>query len=178
MARLFELASNVYSFGARNFVFCTIGELPPTKDPVNGAPPTNTKPHQVNSFQYSLEFTRRMLESRNEKCLEWKADLQQHIDEFVAAKGDVSAFVFDIHGITSRILADPVKFGFPSGSGHMHDGVTFVDNIHPTSAVHKILARELATLLAGEDIGEDQPMLYSGKSHSGELEDIFQLSLS
>lgn len=68
--------------------------------------------------------------------------------------------LFDAYSLFSRMLADPVAYGFPAGSGHMYDQEMYVDNIHPTSRVHQIVAKEVASFLTGEEIELDRPNRY------------------
>lgn len=89
-----------------------------------------------------------------EKSELWNALLPNHIRKFGKKHRDVTVFLFDEHALLSKIILDPTQYGFSANAGRMRDNETFLDHVHPTSAVHRILARELASFLAGEDIGD------------------------
>jgi phospholipase/lecithinase/hemolysin len=64
----------------------------------------------------------------------------------------VSAFLFDAHATFTRIFEDPAKYGFPADAGQAFDGHMYGDHIHPKSAVHAIVAKEIGEFLSGKPL--------------------------
>lgn len=79
---------------------------------------------------------------------------------FLDRHKEATMLLFDAHDTFTRLLADPVAYGFPPNSGHMYDQELYEDNIHPTSKVHRVVAREVASFLRGEEVELDQPDRY------------------
>ena len=103
-----------------------------------------------------LGMVKAMLDQRELRCREWNQRLESaFIDDFKIAYSEATIRIFDIYSCTARILADPPSYGFPSDCGRRGDMITYVDHIHPTSAMHAIFAKDLATFLGG------------GESHKG-----------
>ncbi|KAG8911870.1 hypothetical protein FRC01_005433 [Tulasnella sp. 417] len=132
---LFELQETFYDRGARNFLFFTIPSLP-----------------NASGGRRSLYKDR---ESRGQA---WNESLKTRIHtEFTVRHPDASVFVFDTWELFERMLTNPADFGFSAGAGRGFDQEMYWDSIHPTSAVHRVVAKVVADFLAGEDVGEDQP---------------------
>ncbi|KAG8893344.1 hypothetical protein FRB99_001986, partial [Tulasnella sp. 403] len=123
LTRLFEAQSKLYDAGARNFLFLNV-------------PPTPRVSEEV-------ARTHKWLINRNKKCSEWNALLPHSIREFTSAHPDATAFTLDAHALFTDILGGPERYGFPKEAGRERDGVVYVDHVHPTSAVHAIVAREV-----------------------------------
>ncbi|KAG8969441.1 hypothetical protein FRC05_001076 [Tulasnella sp. 425] len=135
MDTLFELQETLYDRGARNFLFFTIPSLPNASG-----------------------GRRSLYKDRESRCQAWNQSLKSRIQtEFITGHPDASAFVFDTWELFERLLTNPSEFGFSSNAGRGFDQEMYWDNIHPTSAVHQILAKAVADFLAGEDVGEDKP---------------------
>ncbi|KAG8955242.1 hypothetical protein FRC00_005548, partial [Tulasnella sp. 408] len=94
----------------------------------------------------------------NIKGLERQIKRQQlFIRDFAEAHPDASIFIFDAWDVFEQMLTDPTKYGFSEKAGRGFDQEMYWDAIHPTTAVHRILAKALADFLAGESVAEDQP---------------------
>lgn len=106
---------------------------------------------------------------RAERCQIWNAKLADSVLEFSNQHQDATMLLFDDHTLFTRLHEDPVAFGFSEGSGHMYDQELYVDNIHPTTKVHQIVAREVASLLTGEEIELEQPDRYHFVEPEGDL---------
>lgn len=68
---------------------------------------------------------------------EWKRD----------GRADAMVFLYSAYDTFSRILDDPVSHGFTAEDARRQRGALFVDGLHPTSAVHKIVAQHVGELL-------------------------------
>lgn len=81
------------------------------------------------------------------KYSSWNTSLHAAVERFRGEHADVSAFVFSSFAVFSDILDNPSKFGFKADQAEKPFSDVWVDHIHPKSAVHKIIARELAQYL-------------------------------
>ncbi|KAG8902807.1 hypothetical protein FRB99_004106 [Tulasnella sp. 403] len=142
LTKIFELQGELYDAGARNFLFFNIAPLPRTMD----------KPNEITTY---------MLEKREEKCQEWNELLPRFLDDFSKTRPEASTFLFDTYKSISHMLAAPTEYGFPANAGSMYDHIMYVDNIHPTSKVHEVLARQIGSFLAGEEFEEGRRGKYS-----------------
>ena len=62
--------------------------------------------------------------------------------------------VVDMYALTSEVYADPAAFGFVDASTHCSydpvcDGFVWWDDIHPTTAFHRVIARRVVARLVG-----------------------------
>ncbi|KIO19678.1 carbohydrate esterase family 16 protein [Tulasnella calospora MUT 4182] len=132
---LFELQETLYDRGARNFFFFTVPSLPNASG-----------------------GRRSLYKDRESRCQAWNQVLKRRIQtEFMTAHPDASVFVFDTWELFERMLTNPTEFGFSVKAGRGFDQEMYWDSIHPTSAVHRVVARAVADFLAGGGVGEDQP---------------------
>jgi phospholipase/lecithinase/hemolysin len=52
----------------------------------------------------------------------------------------------------NALLDDPVAYGFPAEDVRKANGSIWVDHLHPTSAVHHFLARDMFAFLIGQAV--------------------------
>ncbi|KAG8983884.1 hypothetical protein FRB94_010463 [Tulasnella sp. JGI-2019a] len=145
---LFELQDEIYKAGVRNFLLFNIPPLPKQKKPSA------------------------MLERVADRRTLWNDLLSQKLAIFAKTHPGSSTFLFDAHSLFTRILESPESFGFSvdldSGAdmdgsigpdvGMSMDGVIWCDHIHPTTVTHKIIAREVAKYMTGqEEVLEREP---------------------
>lgn len=75
------------------------------------------------------------------KITSWNTHLRQQIDDFRRAHGDVTVFFIDMCQIFNDLFDYPEKHGFATADIHRTRGGNFwMDGLHPTSAVHKVIA--------------------------------------
>ena len=55
----------------------------------------------------------------------------------------------DVHVFLGNLLDAPEKYGFPATDVRKRGGKVWMDHLHPTSAVHSVVARELDAFLRG-----------------------------
>ncbi|KAI0365129.1 hypothetical protein BV20DRAFT_1102819 [Pilatotrama ljubarskyi] len=125
---LFTLYEEVYETGARNFCFI---DVPPTYDfPLGGQPPS---------------------EKLKDTVLAWNATLRQAAERFHAEHPDATVLVWSAWRLSTDLLADPESFGFGQEEAAKEEGQLFEDGLHPTSALHRVIAQELLAFLSSID---------------------------
>ncbi|KAG8978941.1 hypothetical protein FRB90_008237 [Tulasnella sp. 427] len=131
----FEYQEALYDRGARNFLFFTIPSLPNASG-----------------------GRRSLYKDTQTRGQAWNTHLRSvAIPAFTARHPDASVFLFDLWELFERMLTKPQDFGFSATAGRGFDGEMYWDSVHPTSAVHRIMAKAIVDYLAGEDVGEDKP---------------------
>jgi len=88
----------------------------------------------------------------------WNRLLSQSIDAFELKHPYSTVFEFSSHDTFTRILDDPPHFGFKEEDESARGRGIWVDHLHPTSAVHAVLAREI------EEFLRKQPQNYATKT--------------
>jgi phospholipase/lecithinase/hemolysin len=82
----------------------------------------------------------------------WNVTLDKAIRSFVAEKSTVddpvTAIYFSSHKVFTALLDNPTSHGFPQGDIKKSGGSIWMDHLHPTSAVHLIVANELDGFLS------------------------------
>ena len=60
----------------------------------------------------------------------------------------VAAVVYDTHALFTEVLNEPGKWGFKDNLSKCHDwDCIWDDDLHPTFAMHKVVAKDLAAFL-------------------------------
>jgi len=118
--KLFELHDKLYDTGARNFL---LFNLPPMQR-APGAPA-----HLKNAT--------------NSPHAEWNNLLQIAAQTFAAKHPDATVMVFSSWDTFNRVLDNPTDSGFTDDD----ETEIWIDHIHPTSRMHKIIAHDLASFL-------------------------------
>ncbi|KDQ09428.1 carbohydrate esterase family 16 protein [Botryobasidium botryosum FD-172 SS1] len=130
--RLFAAQAKLYAAGARNFMFV---EMPPIhRSPA--IPEARSNASGAGPFEA------------------WNASLAAHIEEFATDYPDTSVFLFKAWDTFTRVLDDPVAHGFKTGDTRRKGGGIWVDQLHPTSAMHEVVAQDMAIFLDG--VGKPQ----------------------
>ncbi|KAG7087763.1 hypothetical protein E1B28_013704 [Marasmius oreades] len=115
-----EAADRLYTeVGARNFVFINV---PPTDRSPGGLP--------------HAEIMKTRIET-------WNEEMRTHISQFVDDTPTARVSCFSSHDILSAILDDPEKYGFTEADVVADRGGIWVDELHLTSRVHKIIAERM-----------------------------------
>ncbi|KAG8902105.1 hypothetical protein FRB99_004832 [Tulasnella sp. 403] len=145
-----EAQKKMHESGARNFLFINLPPLPKPGSQESYTPPAWSD-HQ-------------------KRCTDWNSALSRHVDAFASSHNDAAVVIFDIHALVTRIMGNPTQYGFPADAGRMHDGAVYTDAVHPTAAVHEIIASKIADFLQGKtgtstsyDLA-DQPLTVFGAS--------------
>ncbi|KAG8983886.1 hypothetical protein FRB94_002247 [Tulasnella sp. JGI-2019a] len=138
---LFELQDEIHKAGARNFLLFNIPPLPRQMKSSSARPST-------------------FLEQATNRRTLWNDLLSQRLSSFAEMYPGSSTFLFDAHALFTEILDSPTSFGFSTDRdvGTSMDGEVWCDHIHPTTATHKIVAREVFKFLTGNaDVLEREP---------------------
>ncbi|KAI0697108.1 hypothetical protein C8T65DRAFT_743346 [Cerioporus squamosus] len=121
--QLFEAQEEIYQAGGRNFCFVDV-------------PPTYKFPNRLKSFKTELAV------------LTWNAKLGEAARAFAAAHPDATVLIWSSWHLFSQIYSDPESFGFREQDLVDDEGGIFVDGLHPTSAVHGIVAAQILDFLS------------------------------
>lgn len=77
----------------------------------------------------------------------WNAALGKTIGAFASKHEDVTVLLYSSHATFTKILANPEKYDFRSADARRAASSVWVDQLHPTSKVHRIVAQEVAEFL-------------------------------
>lgn len=126
---LFKLQEELYDQGARNFLFC-----------------------DVPCVDRSPAYIQMGIEGAETRFHDWNLALDNAIRTFVAEKSTkndpITAIYFSSHKVFSALLDHPDEYGFPQKDTQKAGGSIWMDHLHPTSAVHLIVAMELHVMLS------------------------------
>ncbi|KAI0713878.1 hypothetical protein C8Q76DRAFT_768744 [Earliella scabrosa] len=118
---LFGLQEELYQSGARHFCFIDV-------------PPTNRFPDGARYKKAELTV------------LAWNEKLEEAARSFSATHPDATVLIWSSWHLFTQMFNDPSSFGF-TAEDLMDGGAVFVDGLHPTSAVHEIIAAQLLDFL-------------------------------
>ncbi|KAI0345169.1 hypothetical protein BDW22DRAFT_1343459 [Trametopsis cervina] len=119
---LFELQESLYAEGARNFLFI---DVPPIDRSPAFAPPATV---------YET----------------WNAGLRTSISTFASGHPDATILLFSSHDLFTRLLDNPVEYGFDQATASVAGGCIWYDHLHPTTRVHNVIASEVARFLTSQ----------------------------
>ncbi|KAF8591063.1 carbohydrate esterase family 16 protein [Ramaria rubella] len=123
IGNIFHLQERLYESGARNFLLI---DMPPIhRTPVGLS--NSEKPNKYEAWNEIL-----------------------HSSDFGSSHPDATTLVFSSWNTFTRILDDPVGHGFEPEDLKKWMGGIWMDHLHPTSAVHKILADDIAEFLVSQ----------------------------
>ena len=80
----------------------------------------------------------------------WNVALDKNVRKFVDTHPDATVFVFSSYECLARVFADPPKFGFAAEGVHQEGGPAFYDHLHPTTAIHGIVAHDIHEFLVAQ----------------------------
>lgn len=133
LALLFELQEALYQAGARRFVFINVPAFhrAPTKGISPDYPPPDGRAPDLPG-----------------RIAEWNSELLRRIRLFRDRHPDVLVVHYDSFAMFTEILDNPESFGFRDAITECVEQDCFwADFLHPTSAVHWILAGEISAYL-------------------------------
>lgn len=138
--KLFKLQDIVYDTGARNFLFFN---LPPMHRAPGGKPLAD---HY--SMCRSLLVAPQRLKGGYNRYMNWNTQLETALEAFAAKHTDATVLLFSSWDTFTRVLDNPTQFGFAESDPDTECGGIWVDHMHPTSDMHEIIARDLASFIA------------------------------
>ncbi|KAI4525060.1 hypothetical protein K525DRAFT_266440 [Schizophyllum commune Loenen D] len=122
--KLFAGQHDLYLAGARNFMLVDVPHI----DRTPAAKPTPTP---------SPVFPA------------WNAALLARAQIFAKEHPDATILIFSSARVIDSILDDPDVYGLPPSNVRKANGAIWMDRLHPTSAVHDVLAKEMTEFLGG-----------------------------
>ncbi|KAJ3769573.1 hypothetical protein FB446DRAFT_781078 [Lentinula raphanica] len=130
MLSYFDAVQSAFDNGLKQHVFINV-------------PPEDRNPATVGNATASAEM--------KEHIALFNVALSNHTAAFTARNADATVMTFDAHAVFSKILDDPVKFGFTNITGFCTcadpEGFFWYNSGHPTQAVHKVIAKALKSQL-------------------------------
>jgi hypothetical protein len=130
---LFQKQASLYEVGARHFIFFNI---PPTDRSPGGRLAT---PVLLNIGNGSVRLRARIAE--------WNAALDECVEVFRRDHEDITVEIYDAAKLFTEVLDDPKKYGFKDAVSDCSDDGVWLDYLHPTSAMHKVLAADVVKFL-------------------------------
>ncbi|PBK96922.1 hypothetical protein ARMGADRAFT_1010455 [Armillaria gallica] len=122
---LFDIQQRLYDAGARNFLFIDV-------------PPMHKSP-AVSHY---------LADSASVSYHDWNSCLAKALESFTSSHPDTTVMLFSSYQTFSSIFDNPVDHGFEEKDIHKRGGNIWYDHLHPTSAVHDIIAAYLADFLS------------------------------
>ncbi|KAI0371723.1 hypothetical protein BV20DRAFT_159228 [Pilatotrama ljubarskyi] len=120
METLMDAAHDLYvKAGARNFIFIDV-------------PPMGRFPGAL-SMSHTLQ----------ERANAWNILLHSEAKKFAEETSSATVLVFSSHAVFTDLLDDPERYGFTQDDVAAEDGEVWVDELHASSLVHKIVADAL-----------------------------------
>lgn len=102
-------------------------------------------------------YTRLKQQSESTPFIKWNAALNKRVEEFSSLHHDITALVFSAYDTFTNVLSDPAAYGFDESEAHEAGGPIWFDHLHPTSAMHAIVAREVAEFLVALPPSNGEP---------------------
>ncbi|KAI0669360.1 hypothetical protein C8Q78DRAFT_1070881 [Trametes maxima] len=120
---LFSLQDDLYQAGARNFCLIDV-------------PPVYGFPERRNATKLKDVITT------------WNSTLLEAAEKFSADHADATVLVWSSWKLFTELLASPQSYGFGEGEAAKEEGDIFMDGLHPTSQVHRLVAEQLLDFLS------------------------------
>lgn len=85
---------------------------------------------------------------RSQVFKRWNQALTKNVDLFVKSHpGELTARIYSSYDTFTRVLDDPESHGFKAEDVCKQGGAIWYDQLHPSSAMHRIIAGDIARLL-------------------------------
>jgi len=144
MVTLFSAQEQLYEAGARNFLFVNLPPIERSPGCVKAA--RRAKETGMPSILRGIKPL-----DRSQVFKEWNHKLALSVRAFCDSHlEDITAMIYSSHDTFTRVLDDPGSYGFAIGDVDKEGGAIWYDNLHPTTAMHDLVAKEIASLLAGQ----------------------------
>ncbi|TDL15142.1 hypothetical protein BD410DRAFT_733077 [Rickenella mellea] len=132
--RLFRTQENLYQNGARNFLFIDV-------------PPLHRRRNSAFGEQLGSEFAA--------SFEAWNKHLRTEASSFSERHEDATVMIFSSWNVFSSVFDNPETYGFLPTDASRKGGKMWVDNFHPTSKMHGIIAEEMVSFL--NNVPADDP---------------------
>jgi phospholipase/lecithinase/hemolysin len=100
-------------------------------------PPVYPSTHVYPALQSGVE------EEMKDRCQTWNDLLASRVREFAQGSSKANALLFSANKWLSGFLDDPQAYGFSTEDVSKEDGTIWTDNLHLTSAVHRLLGKAI-----------------------------------
>ncbi|KAF7968233.1 hypothetical protein HWV62_31559 [Athelia sp. TMB] len=130
MVKLFSAQEELYKAGARNFLFIDV-------------PPVGRSPGSIAEPSPDPE-----VDARAPVIQSWNTLFAKRVQFLTSSHSqEITTLLFSSHRLFADILDHPVVYGFERGDVEKCGGGIWVDYLHPTSKIHKIIASEIVDFL-------------------------------
>jgi phospholipase/lecithinase/hemolysin len=153
MTAIFVGQEQLYKAGARNFLFVN---LPPI-DRSPGAMKAERRAKMLG--KPSILQDNNEPRDRRQIFHEWNDKLIQSARAFCDSHPeDITVMIYSSYDTFTRVLDDPASHGFSLDDIDKEGGAIWNDNLHPTTAMHDLVAKDMASFLG------DQPAFVGKQS--------------
>ncbi|KII86056.1 carbohydrate esterase family 16 protein [Plicaturopsis crispa FD-325 SS-3] len=125
----FSLVQKLYDAGARNFLWINV-------------PPVDRSPLTIANGASDAALEKTVIDGFNAK-------LAPKIKAFAANYTDAKTWLYDSHAEFTKILDSPTTYGFADATSYGGENDFWANTLHPTSAVHTIIGKQIGELLGG-----------------------------
>jgi hypothetical protein len=153
--QLFTLQQELYTAGARNFLFIDV-------PPIDRSPICEFNSHLTGEYFYDIIQdvffkTREAAEvGKPSPHIVWNQSLATYVQKFVDSHPDVTAMIWSSADLFTDVLDRPAHYQFSRSTElYMEGGPIWHDHIHPTTRVHDIIAKEFSKFLEDVQKGID-----------------------
>ena len=149
---LFRLQERLFDEGARNFLFI---DVPPVHQTPAGKITSQwrclVRSYTIpTSVPIQSSFTQKVINSN----ANWNMHLRDEALAFSVKHPNATVLLFSSWTVFDEVYVDPSKFGFPEAARKQQGGQMWWDRLHPTSAMHKIIADRLISFLSDLPVAE------------------------
>lgn len=78
---------------------------------------------------------------------DWNSKLAHSVTTFYQSHSDITAAIYSSYNTFARVLDDPASYGFIPDHVDKEGGQIWKDHLHPTSAMHDVIAKDISSLL-------------------------------
>jgi phospholipase/lecithinase/hemolysin len=100
-------------------------------------PPVYPSTHIYPALQSGVE------EEMKDRCQTWNDLLASRVREFAQGSSKANVLLFSANKWLSGFLDDPQAYGFSIEDVSKEDGTIWMDNLHLTPAVHRLLGKAI-----------------------------------
>ena len=93
--------------------------------------------------------------ARQDPCQTWNAILRSDARAFINEHHDATVLIFSAWNLFTEVLDNPTAFGFNNADVQRASAGIWIDNLHPTTQMHRIIAKGLKEFLCGLEKGKD-----------------------
>lgn len=81
--------------------------------------------------------------------LDWNERLHAGAKDFHTKHPNITALMYSSWDIFDKVNNEPTRFGFSNRDLRKRGGAIWMDHLHPTSRMHKVVATDLEAFLKG-----------------------------